>query len=486
MKYIVSMEGKKPFITKYYIERSDKTLRFYYEVYLITNIDQKMNISELDKAFRSNPESDTIFKSLGLEKKMVSSLSQIEANVIANNIESKLLQSALTNNIVNVQFPNASFFYAKEKAEMLQTFLKYFHDNYENIRYQLSEKKDVLDLNITVNDKTSSKIFSKLIELTPNNITAFFILKQLSIYEHNQYLEIELSENKTIEITLNQFSTNYMQFNSDIEIILSSLENLTTTKNLEKTINSLLGGIEYLIDIYKNKENHKIISKNEIYLYINYSLLLIYIYFIVFTSSAKKTSGNIIAVTNHLFKKQGKPINFKYIENDQKFNKPIDLSRINLLSQKYNYLLYIDKKNYVANIFREYYDLETHKKDVDLTSGLTNKLLVNKPKLLKISEHPNNEYETYKTLCTSSTIINLNVSNHLKKLFDLIHNKILPNINLEMIKLNPSTLMIYHEFVMPHINQYICIDEIFYIIYDIILPYAKEHQNISEFVDVFH
>jgi hypothetical protein len=251
------------------------------------------------------------------------------------------------------------------------------------------------------------------------------------------------------------------------------------------------------VELFKDYNNiSKFISKDEFYLYINFNILLIYIYYCLY-----KNNSDIFKVVNNILEKF--KIDFRFdtvlLNGGNSLENTLDLEKINKLSQKYNYLLYIDRKNFIDSIIREYDETENKFQPVDLTKGI----IVNKPAILNVSNYnvikddrfKNNiiidiYYHQLLIINSNQTIIdNIEIDYRLSKLIDLINNKIIPNIDkrIEMIQLNPSTLLIYSEFISPFIkgNQ-ISIDEILFLIFNISIPYIFDNYKIEKYIDYFH
>lgn len=493
VRYIVSIAGKKPYITKYSIYKIDNIIRFGYDIHIINNNYQLQAIKDLDNNFRSNPESTELFNNVSTEKKFSASLSQLEVGLVIKEIE----KTKPINNVIHIQFPKAQFFYEEEKALLLYNFLKHFYDNYELIKLELSKQENSENENnnvtdsekIVINEQTSSDIFNKLIQLCPNNISTFFILKHLSIYNKNQYIEFDKENNKLL---LSNFTTNYMLFFNDLKLTLNSLNNETI--DIVSISKTLVNGLNYLITLFINEENHKYISKNEFYLYINFNILLLYTYYCLY-----KNNSNILKVINGLLKQNNINITIEHVTNEDNEEKSLDLQKINLLAQKYNYLIYIDRENFIKSIIREYDKDDSKFQPVDLTKGV----IVNKPSILNLENFEVIKDERFKNniiidryyhqllfINSTETIIEkVDIDYRLSKLIDLINNKIIPNVDkrIEMIQLNPSTLLIYNEFIGPFIQgNEISIDEILFLIFNITIPYIYDTYKIEKFIDYFH
>ena len=82
-----------------------------------------------------------------------------------------------------------------------------------------------------------------------------------------------------------------------------------------------------------------------------------------------------------------------------------------------------------------------------------------------------------------------NIDENLRRFIDLINTKIIPTVNkyIEQIKLNPSTMFIYTECIRPNITSpLLSIQEQFYLLYDIVIPYLFDVHNINKITDYFH
>jgi hypothetical protein len=463
VRYIVSIAGKKPYITKFNIFKIDNIIRFGYEIYVINNKYQLEAIKELDSNFRSNPESTELFNSISSEKKFGHSLSQLEVGIIIKEIET----SKALNGVLHIKFPKAQLFYEEEKAKLLYNFLKHFYDNYELIKLELSKQEQNVDSNksnldsnnkVIINEQTSSDIFNKLI--------------------------------------LSNFTTNYMLFFNDLKLIISSYDiNIKKDLDIANISKTLINGLVYLIDLFKNEDNYKFISKSEFYLYINFNMVLLYVYYCLY-----KNNSDMIKVINELLKQNKINITIEIANNEiSNGGYNLDLEKINILSQKYNYLIYIDRENFVNNIIRDYDKQNEKFRKVDLTKGI----IVNKPSILNLESFDvikDDRFENniiidiyYRQLLiinsTETIIEKIDIDYRLTKLIDLINNKIIPNVNkrVEMIQLNPSTLLIYNEFISPFIRgDEISIDEIMFLIFNITIPYIYDNYKIEKFIDYFH
>lgn len=278
-------------------------------------------------------------------------------------------------------------------------------------------------------------IYKKLVSVSPNNIITFFILKHLTNTEY-QFINYE---NDIIYIS--NFSSNYNLFFHELKNIILNMDYVIDTKFLIK-------GLQYLLSEFEKKP--------EYYLFIGFILLLLFL-------SLKVNSTNIV---KHLELKFNIKIEIVY---DEVLEEKLILENISLLAKKYDYLLYLDREHFVTSIINDKsYNKSNKKFD----------LILNKSSIIDVSK---NTCKLPKKITDVSKL-----DNKLIKLIDII-NCIINKLNIEMIKLNPNTLIIYKEFIEPNIDvNLISIDEIFYILYDIILPYLKDNYGINKYIDYFH
>jgi len=288
-----------------------------------------------------------------------------------------------------------------------------------------------------------------------------------------------------------------MLFFDDLKLVLSSFDkDFKTNTNITNVTNTLVNGVNYLVGLFKEYESvNKFISKDEFYLYINFNILLIYVYYRLY-----KNNSDIIFVINDICKKFKKDFRFESYTGDNSNNLcKLNLEKINKLSQKYNYLLHIDRENFVKSIIRDYDNSDNKFQPVDLTKGI----VVNKPSILDVSNFTvikndrfknNNIIDRYYLqlllINSNETIIeNVEIDYRLSKLIDIINNRIIPAIDkrLEMIQMNPSTILIYDEFISPFIKTAeISIDEILFLIFNITIPYIYDRYKIEKYIDYFH
>lgn len=530
-RYIVSTTGRSAYITKFYINLFDNVLRFGYNIYQIKNTGISSMIERINDSFRSNPESDSVFNKLPVEQVFSHTISQLESTDIITEIEKVLANPkgyTSNNSHFKITLPYATLYYELEKVKLLYNFIKHFYENYELIKLELSKPKENISDNsdlskteVSVNtnsiDSLSSKIFNEFVKQSPSNILTFFILKSLTAFynDHNVSFNYN-SENGELLITISEFTSNYMLFYSDLNTLINynaNTENYdaeTFRKSIRTKINSL---IKILVYIFENSNK---LNKEELYLYTHIIIIFIYVYGHWFNNNTG--SSDIYKFTNsvikNLFNTTNKYKIIKFINNSISKSsdlKLLDISKINELSVKYNYLIHIDSSLYIKNIITDYQKDNDIKNESSrkILDRISNRLILNKPKLLDLSNLIDNPPLKYKIISSNTDHIvitkayqdflfvlnsnnvlpNYEFDNHLPKLFDVISNKIVPNINKfnEMVKLNASTLFIYTNFIEPYINnELISVEEKLYLVYDIVLPYVYDTFKIDKFIDYFH
>lgn len=533
-KYIVSVVGAKPYITKYYIKLVDNTLRFYYDIYLLKNPGITSMVEGFDQTFRTNPESDNVFEKLPKEKKFSHSVSQLEAYNVITHLENIINnRGELNSEYLQINLPRATLYYEIDKVQLLHNFIKTFYDNYEMIKLSY-EKPDASNLesdetskiNVKENIDTaeiSSSLFNEIIKQSPNNLVSFFIIKNLLRFENSNITNFKYDEtNKSLYIQVNEFTNNYMLFYNDLITLINYNDNVDNkskdeyNKLLKSKINNI---IKMTIYIYENKEH---LNTQELYLYLSFSLILIYIYghWLANNSSGSniyKFSNNVIKHVFDLKSSNYSSILFFGLGEKQKQKEKnkegskLDISNINELSKKYQYLIDIDRQTFLKKIIddnTEFNNTELEKVNSN-KKNILDKLILNKPKLINLSNPPfevlgykkiNNKissntfitkaYEDLHFIINSNNILpNYEFDKNLPKLSDIIINKIIPKINKynEMIKLNPNTLLIYEQFIEPFLDSsIISIDEKLYLIYDICIPYLYDVYKVDKVLDYFH
>lgn len=532
-KYIVSVVGAKPYITKFYIKLIDDTLRFYYDIYLLKNPGITSMVEGFDQTFRSNPESDNVFEKLPKEKKFSHNISQLEAYSIIEHLENIIKnRNTINSEYIQVNLPRATLYYEIEKIQLLYNFIKNFYDNYEIIKlsYNKTEnaiveednnKKLLNDSNDINKEELSSYLFNEFTKHSPNNLITFFIIKNLLHFENANITNFKYDEsNKNLYIQVNEFTDNYSLFYNDL-ITLINFNNINNKKEeIQKILKSKINNIiKIIIYIYEHKDH---LNQQELYLYLSFSLILIYIHGYILSGGTKslniyRFSNRVIEHIIELNSSRYKNIKFFGLGAKQKAKvcgeNKLNIDTINELSKKYQYLIDIDRKIFIKSIINDNEELEKNELSSieENKKNLLNKLILSKPKLIDLdsieTKNPPLRYKKINNKISSNVFITkayedlhfiINSNNilpsydfdkYLPKLSDLIINKIIPKITKynEMIKLNPNTLLIYNEFIEPFIdNNIISIDEKLYLIYDICIPYLYDVYKINKILDYFH
>lgn len=514
-RYLVSTAGKPYYITKFYIIKIDNILRFGYDIHVITNNGIASMINNIDQSFINNPESDNIFNKLATEKKFSHTISQLEAVNVISTIEKAIAEESYKS-YIKISLPRANLYFELNKVKLLYNFIRYFYDNYENIKLEIDKKPNPIELtadvktpvNVEVKD-ISSKIFNELCKLSPNNIISFFILKQISHLYTGQTLNFKLEEESNITIEVELFTSNLMLLYNDLNVLINFRPTNISEEEYKVAIKSKITLlIKLLLAIYDNESK---LNSNDKYLYINFIVILLYIYGFWLNGSDFNININIYTFVNKVIfslkGNMGKIKNIKFFPLPISHNsetKQVDISKINTLAAKYKYLIDFDRERFIKNIIN---DIES-----DVLNEKENKprdIVLSKAKLLDLS---NNElplhyqlisdqklqphkiitkaYHSLLILENSINIFNIdNIDEQLPKLIDIINSKILPFLrkNSEMIILNPSVLLIYNNFIEPNIiNNSLSIKEKMYLIFDICIPFLYDNFKINKFIDYFH
>ncbi|MFW6242613.1 MAG: hypothetical protein ACOC2W_00480 [bacterium] len=326
-------------------------------------------------------------------------------------------------------------------------------------------------------------------------------------------------ENSKIIINIPKILPYNYVFNEEyfVSIIESSFDNkVMTTEKIDYSIKKLLS---LLIT-----DNKKIISNSVYIMLINY---LIFIYFLKYTSDIFPTDfktklsyylGTPLAQTqmfNYFLKcipsvaEYSKYVEFKINEiDDETFTDNIDT--INKLSEEHKHLIPISQEKFADMIFNNI-DTDQEKK-IPNNFNLTHSRILdisylktiyrdNKQSVLYDSVNPeeeisNNvidymdnktskEYKYFKSyLENPSSIILLDdseLSSDIKLLFDIISN-IVP----ELSKNDNDLLVLYNKIIdgLPHPEK-INHNTILKSLYNIVVPYQYENNNINKFTDYF-
>lgn len=515
-RYLVSTAGKPYYITKFYINKIDNVLRFGYDIHVITNNGIASMINNIDQSFVNNPESDNIFNKLSTEKKFSHTISQLEALDVLSGIEKSLRENSYKN-YIQVNLPRANLYFELNKVKLLYSFIKYFYENYETIKLEIDKKDnpplitaDVKpQISVEVKD-ISSKIFNELCRISPNNIVSFFILKQISNLYTNQSLNFKIEEESNLIIEVESFTSNVMLLYNDLNVLINYIPSgmaETEFKTMIKSKITIL--IKLILAIYENESK---LNENDKYLYINFIIILLYVYGFWLNGSEFNININIHSFANKVIfslkGNMGKIKNIKFIplpitSNDE--SKLIDISKINTLAAKYKYLIDFDRERFIKNIITDVENPVTITKeklkqqDIVLSKAklldLSGDKLPLNYKLIsdsKLSTHRiiSKAYHSLLILENSINIFNIdNIDEQLPKLIDIINSKIIPLLrkNAEMVTLNPSVLLIYNNIIEPNItNTSLSIKEKMYLIFEICIPFMHDNFKINKFVDYFH
>lgn len=511
-RYLVSMSGKRHYITKFYIVKIDNILRFGYDIYILSGESVVSIIKSINQSFINNPESDSIFERLPKELRFSKNISQLDALDIITQLEHSL-SLGNTNQFIQVRLPDAVLYYEYNKTKLLYNFIKYFYDNYELIKLNIDkletkqDKKSQPTVDSTLIKSPiqdiNSQIFEELIKLSPNNILTFFILKQLVNNYTNQEVVFNIDENEHLNISLTKITNNLMLLYNDLMVIINFKPNNISEENYKTLIKTRIGELIKLIRfIYQHKEE---INVNNLYLFLNFILIALYTYGFWLNNSDLNSGPNLYGFVNKILLSLKKTNSILFIPLDLKQNENvtnIELGKINQLASKYKYLIEIDRSRFINNIIN------------DTRQSLVNKypiqtLPISKAKLLNLAsdrlplnyQYINDKsldshliiskpYHSLLILENSQNIFNLDeFDENFKKLISIVQTKLIPSVNkvIEQIKLNPSTLFIYNECIVPNINtQLLSIKEQFYLLYEIIIPYIFDTFKINKFLDHFH
>lgn len=512
-RYLICTSGKQYYVIKFYIIKIDTVLRFGYDIHLITNSGIASMIDKIDQSFSSNPESDAIFTKLSTDKKFSKTISQLEALDVINTLET-ILRSRPTDKYIRLTLPGAVLYYEINKIKMIYNLIKHFYDNYETIKTEFNKPtvdsstaeykpeiiSDVKDI--------SSKIFMELTKLSPNNIITFFIIKQISFLYTNQIVDFELDPEFNLNIKVSKFTNNLMLLYNDLNTYINFVPETLSTEEYNKYIKlHITTLVKLLITIYDNQSQ---LPANDKYLYINFILVLIYIYGFWANGSDFNSTNNLYSFANRVITalkgNTGKIKSIKFTPlpvSDEGESKQVELGTINMLASKYKYLIDIDKDKFVQHVLK---DIKAIDKNIVKPN---HDLVLNKPRLLDLT--------TTKLPLYYEVITDLNLSNHriiskayhsllilenstnllwttdiddmLPKLADIVKSKIVPALkkNGEMIVLNPSTLLIYTNCIEPFIDQgSMSINEKLYLIYQICIPFVHDNYKVNKIIDYFH
>lgn len=513
-RYLVSTAGKPYYITKFYINKIDNILRFGYDIHVITNSGIASMIDNINQSFINNPESDSIFNKLATEKKFSNTISQLEALEVISGIEKSLKEESFKD-YIKVNLPRASLYFELNKVKLLYNFIKYFYDNYENIKVDIDKQNspsttaDVKPTdNIEIKD-ISPTIFNELRNISPNNIITFFILKQISNMYTGQTLNFKLEEESNLIIEVESFTSNIMLLYNDLNILINFIPKTISDEEYKNIIKSKISVlIKLILALYENEDKLNI---NDKYLYINFIIILLYIYGFWLNGSDFNININLYTFVNkvifNLKGSMGKIKNIKFIPlpmASKTDTSQVDISKINMLAAKYKYLIDFDRERFIKNIIT---DIESNPTDTESKFKQQN-ITLSKAKLLDLSgdELPLNYTlisdnnlknhriisKAYHSLLILENSINIfsidNIDEQLPKLIDIINSKIIPSIRKksEMVILNPSVILIYNIIEPNIINIDLSIKEKMYLIFEICIPFIHDNFKVDKFVDYFH
>jgi hypothetical protein len=524
VKFIVSTSGKTPFIIKFYISQFDSTLRFVYDIYQITNPEKLARIDTIDNQFIQNPENENFFKNIPTKLVYTNSFSQLEAGETCESIQ-KTLTNINTKDIYPIILPPTTrVYYNKKKSMILYYLIKHFYENYELIKLQLNgnennktEQLDQPDNNINTEiKKLSSYLFNRYIDLSPNNLISYFIVKYLdnkNSSKKNIIIDYQLDDDKNLIINLSEYDQNFMQFYEDLNVyVLSMLDNIDKIK-FKSNIELLIKSLFYLQNIFETNT----LSKSEIYYFTYFAILLILLYSISLKASINndlniKLPKNIFNYINNVFKSMSannnklKTITLKIEKQDNDISQEFDfnLDKINEIAIKYKYLVNIDNEAYVNNIITDYKSIsksskfEPNDNNIIFTPKILNLEDANnlplKYELINDNKLKDNKIITthYRNLLllnnSSVTLLDLDVDNRLSRLISIITDNLLPNITKynEMIKLNPSTLLIMDQFLTKTKLSELSISDNMFVLYQIVIPHLYDYYKITKFIDYYH
>jgi len=317
-----------------------------------------------------------------------------------------------------------------------------------------------------VNPPLENNIIQDLLQLSPNNLTTFYLSKY--IYTNIIY------KNNTFHIPNNFLSYTY-QNKLNLYNIIKSLNSYNDNELLERR--------KILYNNLYNIAVKDIVKDNVQNIYI--ILFLIYIYSIKLVPAAEAKVYNFDIDLKETFIKFLNPI-LKKITPENNFIIKVEYDQVmeanNLsydealdpLVQKYKYLINVDKDLFIKSVLTDLKD------DAKPKSKSKFKLPMLVAPYLRELGALSEEYLMYQDLDAGKLIQNPPLL--IKNNFDIIKS-IIKSIDNNYSPINPtSNLVILYDFIIPYTdNSSISLE----ILHKIIMPYLKDKYGVDQFFEYF-
>ena len=388
--------------------------------------------------------------------------------------------------------------YVGYQTSLIEIITKY-KDELTPVEVKVEPIQDIQEVQIEIppveikieNSELTDDYIQDILQLSPNNITTFFISKYM-----NNNIRLD---NTIIYIPKLLYYTH--QNKIDLYTIITSIN---------YNPNELTARIKSLYNIlYSTVTNKEIFDVNKQNIYI--ILFLLYVYSIKNNARAESKvyefevdlKVTFISYCNLIIKSLTVDNNILITikeETKEETNNKINYSEVlDPLIKKYSYLLSIDRDLFIKNV------LDNIKTNILELGNKDQPVLISNPILLDISIPTNNpplntkggiepyltysadiitpSYQLLQALSAGKIIKNVPII--ISKYYQIITDIIFINIdnNINYFENEPiSTLYIMNTFIQPHINDSY---NRLYVMFQIVLPYLYDKYKISKFLNYY-
>jgi len=509
------------------------TLRIEYSYH---DLKQPQLIQTVEKAFLEDPSANNIFNTLPLEMLFKHDISVAQAASLVFYLENKLKDPK---DFIPIDLPNLKLYLQKSQIYLIYTFIKSVSEQYEiilsNLKNEGNNKKneDTKEEEVSNASRSTTSgdvrndvpvvpsrvdksllpekngeitdILEEAFSLSPNKIVNFYLTKQIINNSHSCIIE-ENGNNITIGIIPL----------IDVELYSYSLSNVSDLNNVinsfdisqDDIIIKIKTACQHLNYIINERQNVKPLLLTAALQVVSF---LIYLYRIKLPNTKSDNFENIIngsiqRIMINVFKSQTSILfKFKdYLELDY----DEEIKTINSSVEKYNYLLKIDKDEFIDSVLADVKTSKTTEEELELP-------LINTPTVIDITkyfgttidwkndkrllayeviENPRHKVisQSYNQLLkisqsgTNLAIKNMNLI--VSKYYDIITTKIFKEIdnNQELVKTNVSTLLLMKKFIIPFVSKSTSTYTLLFLLYQVVIPHIHNMHGQTQFIDVFH